>query len=494
MVQYICILLNKEGDKSVVAKTREKVQLIGDDRVNSFMFKMVLMINAIMFMGYVQDCMSGAITVPYTIVVNGAIVATSILDIIIIKIKSSAFKVVSAVGYLVVYFLEVFGAKSDLTFVMIFPIIIIYVLYYDIKLINVMSLAVGLMNIADVIYMFAVLHSTHSGAPMTVTHALLQAANVIIFNVSLGKVTAISNENNREKLGKIQGITDHLAGSILDINDRLTTINEASSTMKLAMGEVNSGVSDTALAVQDQLLQTEEIQQKIEEVQSGARLISDNVSETMSAVVAGHEGVEKLVKNSDTSVAISSDVVEKLATLQKNMSEMNEITGLIDSIAFQTNIMALNANVEAARAGEAGRGFAVVASEISNMSDKTKTATADISELIANVSASLNELVVSINQMTDVIEKEKTQTEYTKVAFNNINNNTLSVQNHIEGLLQNISLLNDANRHIVSSVETISAASEEVMALTNQALEIETNNADSISKVARTVAELTDIS
>ena len=437
--------------------------------------------------------MSGAITVPYTIVVNGAIVATSILDIIIIKIKSSAFKVVSAVGYLVVYFLEVFGAKSDLTFVMSFPIIIIYVLYYDIKLINVMSLAVGLMNIADVIYMFAVLHSTHSGAPMTVTHALLQAANVIIFNVSLGKVTAISNENNREKLGKIQGITDHLAGSILDINDRLTTINEASSTMKLAMGEVNSGVSDTALAVQDQL-QTEEIQQKIEEVQSGARLISDNVSETMSAVVAGHEGVEKLVKNSDTSVAISSDVVEKLATLQKNMSEMNEITGLIDSIAFQTNIMALNANVEAARAGEAGRGFAVVASEISNMSDKTKTATADISELIANVSASLNELVVSINQMTDVIEKEKTQTEYTKVAFNNINNNTLSVQNHIEGLLQNISLLNDANRHIVSSVETISAASEEVMALTNQALEIETNNADSISKVARTVAELTDIS
>ena len=60
--------------------------------------------------------------------------------------------------------------------------------------------------------------------------------------------------------------------------------------------------------------------------------------------------------------------------------------------------------------------------------------------------------------------------------------------------MQNISLINDANRHIVSSVETISAASEEVMALTNQALEIETNNADSISEVARTVAELTDIS
>ena len=45
MVQYICILLNKEGDKSVIAKIREKVQLTGDDRVNSFMFKMVLMIN-----------------------------------------------------------------------------------------------------------------------------------------------------------------------------------------------------------------------------------------------------------------------------------------------------------------------------------------------------------------------------------------------------------------------------------------------------------------
>ena len=88
----------------------------------------------------------------------------------------------------------------------------------------------------------------------------------------------------------------------------------------------------------------------------------------MCAVATGRDDVATLVAHADRSVLISEKVIEDLNSLKTSIKAMSGITQMIESIAFQTNIMALNANVEAAHAGDSGRGFAVVATEISNMS------------------------------------------------------------------------------------------------------------------------------
>lgn len=85
---------------------------------------------------------------------------------------------------------------------------------------------------------------------------------------------------------------------------------------------------------------------------------------------------------------------------------------MIESIAFQTNIMALNANVEAAHAGDSGRGFAVVATEISNMSTQTKEATDNISDLIHNATTSLDDLVASVTEMSTALTSEALSKEH----------------------------------------------------------------------------------
>ena len=256
------------------------------------------------------------------------------------------------------------------------------------------------------------------------------------------------------------------------------------------MEEINSGISSAAEAVQNQLLQTEAIRDRIENVQEAADKIDQNVDLTMSAVATGRDDVATLVAQADRSVLISEKVIQDLNSLKTSINAMSGITQLIESIAFQTNIMALNANVEAAHAGDSGKGFAVVATEISNMSTQTKEATDNISDLIHNATTSLDDLVASVTEMSSVIQSEKDQTVQTSEIFGTIQNSTEEVRNHVSLFIDYIHGLTDANREIVQSVSTISATTQEVTALTSEALSKEHANAESVSSIAEQIGNL----
>ncbi len=470
---------------------KQKLPLEGDARVDRFVLMTVTLIDLMLIAGYALDFFEGNISMPYAASFDLLVAVTLLLDIIVYKVKPAKFRYVAVAGYMLVYADAVFGARNDLTFVIAFPILSVFILYYDYKLIAWISAVFGAIAILDCAYV-VVRHAPHSGGAFNLSTVLLEGICVVTFLVVLGRVTVLSIRNNDQKIGRIRSMSDRVNASIREINDRLVQLNEASTSMKLAMEEVNTGVMDTATAVQRQMVQTEEIQNQIESIQNAAGTIRDSVGETMASVSEGNREVAGLVEQSQTSVSISGDVEEKLRRVQERMEEMNSITQLIDSIAFQTNIMALNANVEAARAGEFGRGFAVVASEISNMSAKTKEATDSIEELIRHVSDSLDELVGSVQKMSDVIRAEEEKTGRTSELFGNIEKNTQEVSRNADELLRNMVTLMQANQGIVESVQTISAASEEVSALTNQVLETELENADVIESVAGQMQELAE--
>ena len=114
-----------------------------------------------------------------------------------------------------------------------------------------------------------------------------------------------------------------------------------------------------------------------------------------------------------------ADVVEKMKTINESSKRIFDIIGVIDSIAFQTNILALNASVEASRAGEQGRGFAVVASEVRNLAARSAEAAKEIkaligvsverveqgSKLVDNAGKTIREVVSSIRRVTDIMSE-----------------------------------------------------------------------------------------
>ena len=477
------------GGQDMTGKDKRWV-LKGDALVNKVVLIIIEVICAALIFGYISDYMAGYSKKSYFIVFELVAIATAVIMPITYKLKPDRMKNIAFASFALLYAVACYSPAIDLTFVMAFPIVLVFILYYDFKLMCAMAITFMTIIIFDCINILFILKAHHSGLPINSSMLLMEVLGTGIFLASAAVVTNISKRNNDEKISEIQSVADHINMSITNINKEIVLLNESSTAAKQAMEEINSGISGAAEAVQNQMLQTEAIQSRIEDVQAAASEIDNNVEVTMSEVATGNQDMETLVDQADKSVEISDRVIADLNALKDSIEAMGGITQMIESIAFQTNIMALNANVEAARAGEAGRGFAVVASEISNMSAKTKDATDEITDLINNSTSSLDELVASIDKMAGMIRSEKAQTMHTSEIFASIQTNTEAVRANVSLFMDNISELLSANSEIVSSVSTISATTQQVTALASEALNKERQNADTVSSIADQIGKL----
>lgn len=400
--------------------------------------------------------------------------------------KTKMIKHLIAIGFAVFYTFCLFTSSNNLVFLFVVPMILIVSIYNDTKY----TLMINTGTIIESFLVILIGSKTGKFGYAGMDSAIIQMVIMIIIAVYAYLAAHTIDSNLTQKLDHIRSISHKTESAIQEINAELQKLNDSSQATKLSMEEVNAGTADTAYAVQDQLMQTESIHQMIDTVNISASIMSENLQQTLYYVQNGNQDISQLVSKVDTSMEVSSDAVERLNTLQNNMKQMNSISKLIDDIAFQINIMALNANVEAARAGESGRGFAVVASQISEMSNKTKNATEDITALINNVSSSISDVVEVMQQMIDSTKEQKQCTSHTSESFSSIHSNTFTIRDNVETLVNNIQELTQANQNIANSIQTISASSEEVSALASEAMTAENNNAQVLNSISEKMQQL----
>jgi len=177
--------------------------------------------------------------------------------------------------------------------------------------------------------------------------------------------------------------TGELIAALRDMNAALVSIvgdvRGGTDTIATASAQIAAGNMDLSSRTEQQASSLEETASSMEELTAAVKQNADNAqaARTLAAsasAVAVQGG------------AVVADVVQTMGSINDSSRKIADIIGVIDGIAFQTNILALNAAVEAARAGEQGRGFAVVATEVRNLAQRSASAARDIRALIATSS------------------------------------------------------------------------------------------------------------
>lgn len=417
--------------------------------------------------------------------------------------ETKIVKYLAPIGFAVFYIYTMYTTTNMLVFVFVIPMILVASIYNDTRYSLMINLVAVLVNLCFVIGG----SSTGKFGFLGMDYAIIQVVCMILIGVFSFLTSKTLRLNSNQKLANVEeaqqqtevvltnmsSLSEKVQAGIADIYTELEKLSEASQVTKSAMQELSDGATDTASAVQSQFAQTEAIGDKAALVNTAAESIKEHMKQTLLALDSGNRDVTLLIEHVDASVQNGADVANKLQTLDQYIKEMNTIVELISGIAKKTGLLSLNASIEAARAGEAGRGFSVVASEISSMATQTNDATTQIADLIANISSAIKEVVAVIYHMIDGIQEEKKSTTDTAESFGAIKTNTFSIRDNIEELSQHIAALEDANRTIADSVNTISSITEEVSAHASQTMQAEENNTNAVALINRKMQGLMEL-
>ncbi len=274
--------------------------------------------------------------------------------------------------------------------------------------------------------------------------SLKDASGSVVGAIAL-MIDLTEEEENRRNIEQQQETLLEVANEVTEV---ATKLKDASEELSQQMNELTSGVDTTAM-------QTGQVATAMEEMNATVLEVAQNTGETAQASdrankVAREGG--KVVSNTVDEIHNVSNTTEELAGKLNDLAEraenIGEVMSVINDIADQTNLLALNAAIEAARAGEAGRGFAVVADEVRKLAEKTMSATGEVEDAINLIQQSTNDVVKGMSDTRERVVKTADMAEGSGGV--------------LEEIVQQSNRIADMVRAIATAAEEQSATSDEV--------------------------------
>lgn len=400
---------------------------------------------------------------------------------------------VLGLGFAAFYSFELFTDINQMAFFYVIPLLIIAMCYCNERFSIICSSGVLVVNmIHEGIHYIADDYTVEEVKSGVLKLVILFFVNVVI--VVSSRLMIKMNEMKLAMITREKELSESRSQTIIDVTEKMTEeihqvvevmehLGDAVNETKLSMNHVSDGTNMTVESVAVQKEKTEAIRNQIIELDSVTNDLNENMQDTLQEVTKGRENISELIAHVNESKAASSEVSYEITNLTSHMSNLESIVEIINKIAKQTSLLALNASIEAARAGEAGKGFAVVASEISELSNQTQGATVNISNLIQNISNELNSVVGVVNQLINIGEVQNSKAEKTADSMEVIVSQIDKVHTYADSLKQVVELIEKSNSSIMESVANITEITSTVSDKTNETYQISEKSYEVVNEV-----------
>ncbi|MDE8756409.1 methyl-accepting chemotaxis protein [Pectobacterium polaris] len=297
----------------------------------------------------------------------------------------------------------------------------------------------------------------------SVTQPIKEALGVAE-NVAKGDLTSEIYTDRQDETGQLLSALNNMNSSLRQI---VSQVRDGAETISSAASQIAAGNQDLSARTEEQASSLEETASSMEQLTSTIRNTADNTTQATDLAASASETVKK-------SGIMMETVTQEMRGIRDSSQRMAEIIGVIDGIAFQTNILALNAAVEAARAGEQGRGFAVVASEVRALAQRSATAAKEIKELI-------DDSFKKVQDGMGLVEK-------TGVTMNSLVTNVQGVTGIISEIAQASREQSDGINQINLAVGQIDTTTQQNAALVEESAAAALSLQDQANSLARTVS------
>ena len=394
-----------------------------------------------------------------------------------------------AVIYVIAYAILVFGNGAG-TLIMAFPAMIGFMVFLNEALIFSGTVATFIISIIKCVLEYRAGQTEALGFASV---AILGSFVAIWCSKKAIRLLMEFSEENQSEIKKAakqrEEVAKIVSGSVQELDKnfntvrmQLTSINEAMNVAHDSMDEITRNSEGTAEAIM-----TGQIQDRLVNANataSGARDITERVK---IVIVDGKKQADELKEQSGLVDQNTVRISEAVEALVSNVQKVSGIVEAILNISDQTNLLALNASIEAARAGEAGRGFSVVADQIRNLAEESKDSTEQIIAIINELTNVTAETQGALHKSVESIEIQRQKVQEVNARFTEVESGMRELENGVETMTVEIANVMEANKGIVESISTLSAASEEVLAGTQIGKDTIDSTFDSMKAFSETV-------